>query len=69
MCSYVNSCEDYRFNNKSLKDYQDKNVFNSVIYLRDKMVNSYKTMFDLNDKEIETLTFKDVYTYADVVFS
>lgn len=69
MCKYVNDCEDYRFNNKSQKDYQYTNVFNSVIYLRDLMVDSYQKMFDLNNETIKTLTFKDVYIYADVVFS
>ena len=67
MCNLVNSCEDYRFNNKSLKDYQDKNVFSSVIYLRDLMIDSYKEIFNLSNTS--DLTFKDVYTYADVVYS
>jgi len=69
MCNYVNSCEDYRFNKKELKNYQDENVFNSVIYLRDLMVDSYKTMFELDDTAIKNLTFKDIYIYADVVYS
>ena len=69
MCNYVNSCEDYRFNNKDNKEYQDKNVFNSVIYLRDLMENDYKNMFELDNKTIKNLTFKDIYTFADVVYS
>ena len=69
MCNYVNSCEDYRFNNKDNKEYQDKNVFNSVIYLRDLMENDYKNMFELDIETIKNLTFKDIYTFADVVYS
>ena len=69
MCNYVNSCEDYRFNNKDNKEYQDKNVFNSVIYLRDLMENDYKNMFELDNETIKNLTFKDIYTFADVVYS
>jgi len=33
------------------------------------MIDSYKIMFGLTDEIIKDLIFKDVYTYADVVYS
>lgn len=33
------------------------------------MIDSYKIMFGLTDEMIKDLIFKDVYTYADVVYS
>jgi len=39
------------------------------MYLRDLMIDSYKIMFNLSEEMIKNLIFKDIYTYADVVYS
>lgn len=48
-------------------NYGDKNVFDKVMHLRDDLKEQYKTVMDL--EETDSMTFKDAYKYADLVFS
>ena len=66
-CKYVRQCEEFQFNNKSLKTYIDNVIFKDQLYLKDNLKSKYAKMFRL--KETESMFFKDAYEYADVVFS
>jgi hypothetical protein len=65
-CDYVKAANDIRWDNET---YGDKVTFKDVMYLRDDLRDKYAIIMNLDEAEKASMTFKDAYHYADLVFS
>ena len=65
-CDYVKAATDLRWDNTT---YGDIVAFEDVMYLKDELRDKYAIIMDLNETQKESMTFKDAYLYADLVFS
>jgi hypothetical protein len=65
-CQYVEASNHIRWDNTT---YGDKVAFADVMYLRDSLRDKYATIMNLNQTQKDSMTFKNAYEYADLVFS
>lgn len=65
-CGYVKGSVNLRSGNTT---YGDLVVYKDVMYLKDDLAEEYVEVMDLPDTEIPSMTFRDAYHYADLIFS
>jgi hypothetical protein len=65
-CDYVKESNVLRWDNTT---YGDRVAFPDVMYLKDALKDKYAIIMELNETQKQSMTFKDAYLYADLVFS
>ena len=49
--------------------WKNDTTYESVMYLRDDLKSQYQKEFDLNQTQVDDMTYHDAYQYADAVYS